>query len=249
MMDDKIAFTSQELNRLARFRSQIYAWLSAATAQPPGDAFVGALLGPGTATLLDALATEPELPAEVSAGLAEIHAFLAAARTQDPPEMQARLAAEYEHLFGAASPTPAHEAYFRDGRSPGPSTAEVEAAYAAAEYHGVAGESRAADQLGAELAFLRYLAAQEGRAWERGGAEDAVGRLQEQRRFLAEHLLVWVGAFCGHSLVEARQGLYCGLCRLLPALLARDAEQVELLADLVTLGLIQGLEVRPADGQ
>ena len=69
------------------------------------------------------------------------------------------------------------------------------------------------DHLSAELEFMAHLAEGEREAWRAGDASQAGESLENQARFLDEHLLRWMPVFTAAVEEEAETGLYRALAR------------------------------------
>lgn len=87
------------------------------------------------------------------------------------------------------------EVFSRDGFQPGPALPP--------------------DHLGTELAFMANLCGREREAWNQGDISRAVHWLQEQRRFLVDHLAQWIPGFAR----EVQESDCCAAAKDLVALL------------------------------
>jgi len=82
------------------------------------------------------------------------------------------------------------------------------------------------DHIAIELEFMGYLCQKTVEALEGGDAEAALDSLGKQRRFLEEHLLVWIPQFCQDLSAAARSDFYRGIARMTDEHLALEAETI-----------------------
>lgn len=170
-----------------------------------------------------------------SAELAE-----AVARTDAPlffPLLDAKgLIPEHHRLFIGPGqlPAPPYESVYREGRRVmGETTLEVGRQYEEAGYTLHPSFKELPDHVVAELAFMALLVEEEAGAWEVEDASAALARLQRQGRFLRDHLLRWLPAFCERLLASTENPFYRRLVATLGEFVVLDAERVTALTGLL----------------
>lgn len=128
---------------------------------------------------------------------------------------------EFNNLFVVPTGqyTVPFEAVFRDERElagkkvkgllMGPSTADVVKSYKRAGAKNLVKELP--DHIGCELGFMEYLCSEEALAARAGKKDDARFFLEEQKRFLKDHLLQWMSPFVAKVSEKARLPWYKAL--------------------------------------
>jgi TorA maturation chaperone TorD len=110
-----------------------------------------------------------------------------------------RLSSEYTRLFLGPTTLPAppwESVYVTSGQILFQEvTLNVRKAYARRHFLPKGYPNEADDHLALELDFMFHLATQTHQCFMRSDHEGALERLQEQKQFLSEHLLVWTGRF------------------------------------------------------
>jgi TorA maturation chaperone TorD len=130
-------------------------------------------------------------------------------------ELLEDLAVEYARLFiGPGKHISPHESvhHKRDdgrwGQLWGPSTAEVKKFIEStglsyqSEYTGLP------DHISVELEFMQQVTLAEGKAWEDGDKNLALTCLENEKKFIEEHLAGWIPEFCEKVVKEARLPFY-----------------------------------------
>jgi len=223
---------SPEASDLARARGHVYHFLARFFTHAPEEEFVRNVLS------ADTLASLAEMfPEEAVAELRHVAqtVSLRGGRghlTEGPTLLD--LVTDYTGLLDAPTRqylTPYESVYradSQDGRGRpaawvyGPSTVAVRRLYEAAGAE-IAPEFRdLPDHVGMELEFLAFLCEREAEAWEVGQEEDAATWHDWQRRFLEEHLGVWIDALCEKMQRFARTGFFRAAAGLTAAYVARE---------------------------
>lgn len=171
------------------------------------------------------------------------------------PDIALRLGVEHTRLFGGLQegygPPPPYESVWRDDPTVGTVAAAVAEAYRAAGYdeRGFAGPC---DQLAEELRFVAALSAAEDAAASDGSDDDLAAARDHRRRFLDQHLMVWVPGYCRALTAQAREPLYAALARVTAQILHEDslgfALSVERAGDAPAFGCVPATGTVPGDG-
>jgi len=152
-------------------------------------------------------------------------------------EGAAQLEAEYLDLFvlgGAQAPCPLYESAYVDrrGRDRGLAMVAVERAYAQAGIAlGPAAGGELPDHASLELEFLSQLCAREAEAWRARAAEEAVARLESERRFLDRHLLRWFPSLVRRVAASAEGSFYVDVAEAAHAFLIHERDLIGLLLE------------------
>ncbi len=179
--------------RKAMERSDLYGLLAAVFRREP------------TAALLRELA-RPELSSALGQAGLKLEAVAPDGPDDEPLE---DLAVEYARLFiGPGKHIPPYESVYVDNSLATRTTDEIARfieghgfAYRP-EYHGLP------DHVSVELEFMQGLAREEAGAWERGELAAAGTQAEIQVRFIEEHLLRWLPAFCADIVDNTKQSFY-----------------------------------------
>lgn len=185
----------------------------------PEEAFVARLLS-------DAVQVpEGGVNDRLDRGFQRLERFIEANRDRDPATVATELGREYTRLFvGPRPPVLPHETYYRDDTElMGKGLAEVEAAYAAADWTPPEDYPEENDFIAVELAFLRNLVDR-----QRTGDEASFGY---ERVFLDEHLLQWHDQFLADlvdefDLHESETALYLAAGEIFAGFLEFEDELV-----------------------
>jgi TorA maturation chaperone TorD len=79
------------------------------------------------------------------------------------------------------------------------------------------------DHLAYELRFMASLCNAEAESIREGSAEETEWARERQVRFLDEHLLAWVPAYCEHISERSEEALYQALARVTKRIVLEDA--------------------------
>lgn len=206
------------LAEVARERSQVYWFLSTFYTTRPDARFFADLAG--RVATLKAAGTD-------SAGEGLNH-LRSALDEPDAGRLAERLTVEYTRLFRGLSadygPPPPYESLYRGSQLMGEVTAAVMARYADAGFGVIDEDLGPQDHIGAELKFMALLCHDENSAWERADHDAAARKRNLQRRFLAEHLLRWVPAYCQRIQEESVERFYIGATMLTEHAVIADNE-------------------------
>ncbi len=147
-----------------------------------------------------------------------------------------RLAAEHARLFlglrEGHGPPPPYESLWREDRLLGDSTLAVENAYREAGFQDP-GPWGPRDHIACELRFLASLCNAEADAVRADQPEEAHWALQQQGRFIHQHLLAWVPTYCRHLAEQSRDPFYSALARITSDIVTEDARQLDAEAALL----------------
>ena len=123
----------------------------------------------------------------------------------DAEGLYSALKEEYTRLFIGGShhlPVPPYESVYRQdvpelerGLVMGRSTVDARRQYAEAGLELSPDFTDLPDHIAVELEFMYFLCNKEAEEWKQGNSEAALQRLQNQKEFLAEHLLKWIPGF------------------------------------------------------
>lgn len=148
----------------------------------------------------------------------------------DAETLTLELAQEHTRLFCGISeeygPPPPYESMWREGVLMGESTVQVAQCYLAAGYQ-PEGRFAPLDHLVEELRFMASLCNAAHEAQTAGNRELADPLRDLQRRFLGEHLGVWIGTYCSKIAELSRAALYRSLAEVTAAVIAQDAAALE----------------------
>jgi TorA maturation chaperone TorD len=206
------------LSAVARQRSQTYWWLSELFLAAPDEAGVARLR---------------ERAAEASNGtddfalknrLREMATALANASPQALAVEHVRLFAGLGESYG---PAPPFESMHAGIPAQGDSIPNMVDAYLAAGFDRIDVPAVPQDHLSVELRFMALLAAQESAAHDSHDVERVRAVLTHQQRFLDDHLLSWVPAYCERITAEAREPFFSAVARITAESLALDRENVD----------------------
>lgn len=178
----------------ARARSGLYGLLAAIFGAEPGAALLRQLREPDFAELV------------AGAGIALERDL----RDRTAGELLEALAVEYTRLFvGPGRHIPPYaSAHLGDGTLRGRSTVWLERFFEAAGFDHGPDHRGLPDHVGAELEFMRALAAREAQALDLGDEAEAARMRTIQKTFLNHHLGAWLPVFCDKVREEARSALF-----------------------------------------
>jgi len=147
-------------------------------------------------------------------------------------QLSENLAIEYTKIFiGPGSHISPHESIFlkidgKEGELWGEKTVEVKKFIESA---GFTYEPRFAglpDHVSAELEFMQKLAETEAQLLSKGEIERADWCLKVQKKFIDEHLILWVPELCDAVIARAESSFYRQMADVAKAFLAYDAEAI-----------------------
>ena len=230
-----VAGTEMVQSGLASSRARIYGILAVTYSKPVDDSQID-VFRHGWST--EAALSEGGLPETMRRGLREVRAWLEQESSQPSRERLAALQTEFVRLFRGLvrgqSPLPPYESVYTDGGFLyGPSTGQVISKYQ--QFHLKAESNEPPDYLALELDFMRFLCEQEAEA--RADGQSAGHWLEEQRRFLEEHLCSWVPAFCENIRKYCDSRFYSGIVDVTEGWVWLDCEIVSGLMNQKTRNL------------
>jgi putative dimethyl sulfoxide reductase chaperone len=209
---------SAALASVARQRSQTYWWLS--------ELFLAAPDAAGVARLR-------EHAAQVSNGDDDVALIarvreMAAALTHASPKT---LAVEHARLFAGLGesygPAPPFESMHAGVPVQAESLPSIVDAYRAAGFDRIDVPAVPQDHLAVELRFMALLAAQESAARDTRDGEQVRALLTHQQRFLDDHLLSWVPAYCERIAVATREQFFAAVAHMTAETLALDRDNLD----------------------
>lgn len=143
----------------------------------------------------------------------------------DLDRLAERLAVEHTRLFGGLQegygPPPPWESLWREGRLMGETTVAVAEMFVGAGY-APTGEWSPLDHLVEEMRFLASLCNGEHAFIAAGRDDEAAWAVEQQRRFLADHIRTWVPNWADVATREAREPFYRTLVRVIASVLSQD---------------------------
>ena len=214
------------LSAVARQRSQTYWWLSELFLAAPDEA--------GVARLRERTAEASHSVDDfvLKNRLREMAAALANASPGALAVEHARLFAGLGESYG---PAPPFESMHAGIPAQGDSIPNMVDAYRAAGFDRIDVPAVPQDHIAVELRFMALLAAQESGARDTRDIERVRALLTHQRRFLEDHLLPWVPAYCERIAAEARELFFTAVAHMTAETLAADRDNLDdLVAETAT---------------
>ena len=83
------------------------------------------------------------------------------------------------------------------------------------------------DHISVELEFMETVIRQEEQSWEKGDREGIINCLKMEKRFIEEHLIRWIPAFCEKVLSEAELPFYREMAALTKNFIEFEAEEID----------------------
>ncbi len=192
----------------ASIRAKIYNLLSNVFLEPPSIKFFNSLrnmLLSGDGCLLQ---SDP-----IANSLTPIRLFLRETEDRNTEDVVKELSAEFTYLFRGirVQCPPPYESVFREGLVYGASTRKVLTYYKLfCVSLGESYRTEPPDHISFELDFMKLLCEKEAEAWLKNDRERLRLLLQTQKKFLDEHLMIWIEAFCENIEREDKLGFYKG---------------------------------------
>lgn len=203
---------------VATCRSQVYGLLTPVYREEPAPDFLQRMKAPRFLEILAEL------------GLRFGDDFL----DRSDEELTEDLAAEFARLFLGPGPhISPHESVHRapdDGEQTllwGPSTVKVKNFIESIGLSYDPAYTGLPDHLSVELEFMEVLARREEQAWSEADKDRAWHCLDIQRRFLEEHLICWLPAFCDKVVAAAELSFYSELAALTKTFIEFDWRQLQ----------------------
>lgn len=208
--------TAADRGSESRQRGEAYWFLSSLIAAKPEGEALARMVG---------LAAQAD---DAESGMAG--QILSALRGEgDLTALAERLAVEHTRLFRGVregyGPPPPYESLWREGQLMGETTIAVAKAYLEAGYRHDE-QWGPLDHLAEEMRFMAALCHAEDEAWGAGQVDEAKWSRECQLRFLDDHLLAWLPAYCQALAEQAQEPLYQALARVTAEVLAQDAQQL-----------------------
>ncbi len=82
------------------------------------------------------------------------------------------------------------------------------------------------DHIGIELDFMSHLCQLEAQAWKTNDYEKSLSLLNTERKFLEEHIMMWVYNLCDHLKRHSETGFYRSIAEATESWVAFDNEQI-----------------------
>jgi len=217
-----------EMPNNARARSDVYNFIARGFRPPSASLFAGRDDDAPLQRVAKALAVleAPELQQDAE----QLSQFSGRNAASGQPAALQELAVEYNRLFVGPAPPLAYpyESVYQhpEGLVMGAPALQVLERYAE-EGLSLSRESRELpDHVAVELEFMAYLCERELQAHEAGEAECAAQYIEKEHRFLADHLLKWVPAFCDKIICSSDSVFYIFLARMAKDFLRWDMENL-----------------------
>jgi TorA maturation chaperone TorD len=151
-------------------------------------------------------------------GLEAVRGYLSGLSGRDLEHARLELAAEYASLFLGLAGKPAHpseSAYFSESHSVmGEARDEVLGAYRNAGLDKIGEYKEPEDHIAIELSFMEYLCRRTADSVENDKMNEAKKYLEMQRRFISEHLALWVPMLAKDILESAELEFYKGIAKI-----------------------------------
>jgi len=232
---DEVPMNMQEMAEIARARASFCAFLNVHFTTLPDQEFVGRIREREFLGALNALAEDSSAP-EVATGAMLMLGFIRSSLNTDAAALSEELGIDRTRLYRGVSPTygpppPCEAVWSNQGTETATVLKALADVYVAA---GMAMSSEARERLdyvGIELEFLRLLALREVEAWTAGQEADANSLLQQQAKFVDEHLMHWVPAFVERALKQAETDFYRGHLGMLGGFLGGEQQRLNFLTD------------------
>ena len=158
-------------------------------------------------------------------------AKLREAMEKDPEDMLEKLKSEYTYLLIGPNklPAPPWESVYvtKERLIFQESTLKVRQAYLEYKFLPNNYPHEADDHLALELDFMAHLAGLAGGKFEEGKVEEAKKILLDQKKFLEEHLLVWIGDFAEQIQESKTHHFYPQMAKLTAQILKIDLAALE----------------------
>jgi len=203
---------------MAEYRSNVYGLLAAVYRREVTSDLLSEVRGP---EFLGALS---DLGLELADG------FIGAPEC----ELLEALAVEYAMLFlGPGKHISPHESVHLnrdDGQSEhlwGESTVEVKKFIESSGLHYAPGYTGLPDHISVEFEFMQRSALQEGQAWGENDRQVALRCLENEKRFIREHLASWVPDFCEKVIEAAELPFYREMAMLTKEFIEFESKTVE----------------------
>jgi len=230
-LSDEIV-TSAELSQLAKARSKAYGFLSLIYLQSPNEDFLQKILDLNFRSFLTSLIVKKGFPKEMAEGLKIVEDFIDKSKKTSPKELLEKLCVEHTRLFRGVkpfySPPPPYESVYTEGRVMGESAVNVLKEYSRAGV-GVPHkyEREPPDHISFELDFMRHLSQRECSAWRKNNVTDAIRLLEEQQKFIHDHLIRWVPNLCDKVGEQAKIGFYRGIAKITKGFIQFDFDNIK----------------------
>jgi len=172
----------------------------------------------------------PDLSDAASSGQKLLEGFMRSTADADLNVIERQLAAEYASLFLNVGKKPVYpfESVYTSSEKLVMQKAydEVLAIYRQEGLGKTELLREPEDHIAIELEFMAYLCQRCAEALQAGEGDQALNYLAKQEGFLAEHLMVWVPAFCDDVEQAAKSDFYRGLAQLTREFLSMEQEAV-----------------------
>jgi TorA maturation chaperone TorD len=223
--------TIREFSELAEARSKTYGFLSLIYLRSLDEELLQKMFTQSFRSFLTSLIAEKGFPKEMTQGLRIVEDFIDKSKKTSLEELRKKLSVEYTRLFRGVKPfygpPPPYESVYLEGRIMGESTVKVSKEYSKA---GVSipnkHKTEPPDHISFELDFMRHLSNRELLAWKKNNLSNALRLLEEQKKFINEHLIKWVPNFCNKVLEEAKIGFYQGIAKITKSFVQFDFDNI-----------------------
>jgi TorA maturation chaperone TorD len=212
----------QELAPLANHRATIYGFLAAIYRQEVSSGLLKQIKDPQFLKVLSSLGIE------LNNGFFK----------KPEKELLEDLAVEYARLFlGPGKHISPHESvhHQRDdgqwGQLWGESTAQVNKFIESSGLEFTSEYTGLPDHISVELEFMQHVVLREGQAWEADDNEMALLCLENEKKFVDEHLSRWIPDFCEKVIKADDLSFYREIARLTKTFIEFEREELNILKD------------------
>jgi putative dimethyl sulfoxide reductase chaperone len=235
-MSDESALEPQELANIAKGRAAFYALLNVHFTTLPDKSFIEQVRNDDFAAMLDSITKDTEANSQdLIAGAGLMRDYIQKTRGDATEQLAEKLGVDRTRLYRGVAPgygpPPPYESVWNPGRE---GTAVLQAVAGIYREDGLAPSPDATervDYIGVELDYMREMAKREAEAWESGNRQIAGESLKAQRRFMDEHIGVWVQAFIDKALEQVETDFYRGHLLMLRAFVAEEQERLPALLE------------------
>lgn len=226
----------QELAEIAKTRATFLAFLNVHFTTLPDATFVQRIRSDEFLSVLQALAGDEMLSADLTTGAALMRDYVRATLDMAVPQLSDALGVDRTRLYRGVSPQygppPPNEAvWIKSNDSVSAVLVAIAEVYRQSEMAVAPSAHERLDYIGVELDFHYQLAQCEADAWLAGDSIKARGLLKRQAGFIREHLLQWVPAYIAKALTMVETDFYRGHLKMVGAFLVEEQARLEQLLE------------------
>lgn len=231
--------TAQELAEIAKAREALGSFLNLHFMVLLDAAFVERARGQGYISVLESLANETSLNADITSGASMMSEYLEQTNSVELAELVKTLGVDRTRLYRSVSkgygPPPPYEMVWSK------EAADSNLLVAIAKIYGEAGLSPSPeakerhDYIGLELEFICELARREAIAWESNEREEANKLLSMQHAFMSQHIGQWAPDFIEKAQEYVKTDFYKGHLIMLRGYLAQQMTELDYLVSEIKI--------------